>query len=291
MYKLQLIFIIYLLSILAVVFAHELIHWSFAKIFNRKPTIKISKLLTVSICYANNYNHVENLIISSAPSIILFTTALFIPNNSYTLLLKLFAGVNIINFLPFTSDGQVITYSIIKLVSEKKISFKIIKVLFLFGFIASALYATYLFSNYQADEVIEYDDTSPQFIHEPTEEIIKKIETEKPGTYYFGYATCSWCRELLPVLKDALHNNKMQAYVIDTQGKDFVNENESRVRGIFTKYTKEKDLTVPFILHINQNGDSSTHIGTVKGHNAKQRKMTKLESDQLYKQLDDLINN
>ena len=83
----------------------------------------------------------------------------------------------------------------------------------------------------------------------------------------------------------------MQAYVIDTQGKDFVNENESRVRGIFTKYTKEKDLTVPFILHINQNGDSSTHIGTVKGHNAKQRKMTKLESDQLYKQLDDLINN
>ncbi|MDE1809283.1 hypothetical protein CS331_021470 [Klebsiella pneumoniae subsp. pneumoniae] len=40
------------------------------------------------------------------------------------------------------------------------------------------------------------------------------------GIYYFGFPTCPWCLELLPILDKELEKESMNAYAVNTRGDD-----------------------------------------------------------------------
>ena len=61
----------------------------------------------------------------------------------------------------------------------------------------------YYFSN-SVTQANTYNDRLPVFVHEDSEQIIHKLVRKKEGIYYFGFPTCPWCVELLPVFNEVL---------------------------------------------------------------------------------------
>ena len=117
--------------------------------------------------------------------------------------------------------------------------------------------------------------------------ILKKIESKEQGIYYFGFKQCPWCRELLPVLNKTLNENNVTAYTVDTKADYFLEKD--RLEKIFSDITKEKELTVPFVIFINSNGNIQYNIGTVDNHFADKKRLTNKQSKELTSNLNDLI--
>lgn len=67
-----------------------------------------------------------------------------------------------------------------------------------------------------------YNDKTNQFIHKNPSTIINKLTSKEAGIYYFGFPTCPWCLELLPILDDALVEENETAYVVNTRGKNIL---------------------------------------------------------------------
>lgn len=115
------IFLIYIVSLIVVVILHEYIHWIFAKIFNRHPSVTISKFFTASIQYQNNGKDFENLVIAASPGLILPLFSFIIPqNNLYFIMIKIFSFLNFLNLLPLTADGEVILLSLLNIIMPRK---------------------------------------------------------------------------------------------------------------------------------------------------------------------------
>lgn len=117
--------------------------------------------------------------------------------------------------------------------------------------------------------------------------ILNKIESKEQGIYYFGFKQCPWCRELLPVLNKTLNENNVTAYTVDTKADYFLEKD--RLEKIFSDITKEKELTVPFVIFINSNGNIQYNIGTVDNHFADKKRLTNKQSKELTSNLNDLI--
>ena len=111
----------------------------------------------------------------------------------------------------------------------------------------------------------------------------------KPGIYYYGFPTCPWCQELLPIYQQTLKNNQTQSYAVNTQKRTFTKYQCRILEQMYAKWTKSDDLTVPFIVGTRKDGKVRVHVGTVTGHNAKKRKMTLKQKEMLYRQLNSLI--
>lgn len=109
----------YIIVIISAVILHEIIHYFFALLFRRGPTIKMKNLITPTISYKNNQSDIQNLVIASSAPLILIFIGILVDNDTDVLLIfKLMCLANIFNLLPFTVDGQVILLSLFNILRK-----------------------------------------------------------------------------------------------------------------------------------------------------------------------------
>lgn len=93
---------------------------------------------------------------------------------------------------------------------------------------------------------------------------IKEILTKKTGVVYFGYPTCQWCRNIVPVLVDTVNNSKLDTlYYVNVEE---VNTKEIKtILDPFLKFNSEgeKQLYVPDVYFIKDGKILDHHIGVV----------------------------
>ncbi|MDO5079074.1 MAG: transporter accessory protein [Streptococcus minor] len=136
-----------------------------------------------------------------------------------------------------------------------------------------------------------YDDTAPEFIKLHSDQVVQKIENSKRGVYYFGFANCPWCQELLPYLREELAAQDSTAYLVDTKSADFSEENRQKITDIYIKYLGGDRLYVPFLIVIDSKGELRVHMGTVEGHDASKERMTESQEKEFKNLLRNLIGH
>lgn len=150
------------------------------------------------------------------------------------------------------------------------------------------------FSAYQMTnksiKAVKYNDKTVQFVHRSPQNTLEKLKNKEAGVYYFGFPTCPWCIELLPVLDKELKKQNFTAYVVNTRAENYSDRDNNVLEKFFIERTDEKEVTVPFVVAINRKGAIQTHIGTVSTHDAKKREMTVSEKKDLERILFRMIN-
>lgn len=119
-----------------------------------------------------------------------------------------------------------------------------------------------------------YNDQTAQFVHESPTDVLGNLENEKPGIYYFGFPTCPWCLELLPVLDSVLAEQHVTAYAVNIRSDGYTSMEKEKLTSFFKKHTQQQEIAVPFVVAINKEGQVNTHIGTVPEHDATKQKMS-----------------
>jgi predicted bacteriocin transport accessory protein len=137
----------------------------------------------------------------------------------------------------------------------------------------------------------EYSTQTVNFKNESSTDTLNMIKNRKPGIYYFGFKTCPWCVELLPMLEETLIRKKITAYAIDTKSEDFLSADDTDLEKDYKEFTHSTDtLTVPFILAIYESGEIKAHKGTVTSHDATVAPLNNDQKKELETILDDIVH-
>lgn len=111
----------YVLSVVAAVCCHEVIHWMTAKVFHMKPSITLDYKIIPAVSYNNSGNDFHNLLVSiSAPTTLTIIGFLVNWQLAYLIVFKVMCLANVFNLLPFTNDGQVALLSVVNLIRSHK---------------------------------------------------------------------------------------------------------------------------------------------------------------------------
>lgn len=98
---------------------HEGIHFLTAYVMGLSPKLNCH-VLKPSVYFRNKRNDIKNLIVATSSPLLLTSYGVMMnPEDILTLYTKILCLTNLLNFLPFTSDGEVILISIINLVRRK----------------------------------------------------------------------------------------------------------------------------------------------------------------------------
>lgn len=285
------LFFIYAASLYLVLIVHEWIHLLVAKLLKYKAYIKRINPLAFQVVYPNQHRPFDNLLIAGSSPLILFVIGCFMPLNFYTIIVKLASLSNFFNLLPITGDGEIILLSILQIYKGRKGEGvkKIFRKLLIVFFFGAALLGIYMIAMEQESEAL-YHDATEQFVHRVPEEILHDLVNKKQGVYYFGFPECPWCIELLPILDKELARAKGTAYVVNTRADHYTEEDDELLTDFYVQYTKEADLSVPFVVAINHSGDVKVHSGTLDAHNAAERKLTSQQTERLSHLMDELIH-
>ncbi len=107
-------------------------------------------------------------------------------------------------------------------------------------------------------------DNKVKYVNEKT---LKDILTSGTGVVYFGYPTCPWCRNIVPILTDVLAASKLDTfYYVNVE-----NVSTEGVKDILEDYLKEdeqgnKRLFVPDVYFIQDGKIQDHHRGTVSSY-------------------------
>lgn len=113
---------------------------------------------------------------------------------------------------------------------------------------------------------------------------------------YWGYEKCPWCKETKPVLQKVA--KKLGAKVHYIQTEQGLSDAEKEVMKEFLKEYEDIYITddgvfhfyVPTLMIIKDGKLSSVHMGTVKEHDATERKMTEEEVEEVEKIYTEMIS-
>lgn len=133
--------------------------------------------------------------------------------------------------------------------------------------VIAVLVGGFFWAHQSATPVDAFETENAQFVHADPEETIAAVAEKKEGIYYFGFPTCPWCKELSPVLNEVLKETGQKASVVNTRADNFTEELRSKLVTEFQKY-QPGDLSVPFLVVIDKDGNVKSHVGTIEGHNA-----------------------
>lgn len=148
------------------------------------------------------------------------------------------------------------------------------------------------------DPTAECEDTETKttegFVEISMDEALSYFKEKKSGILFFGFDSCPWCKEARPILKKVADKKNTTVYYVKVRDEDknLLYSDDQRVE--LTKYipkymSKNKDednklwLYVPLVIHVKKGKAVAGHEGTVKGHDATKRKMTKKEKKKLEK--------
>lgn len=127
------------------------------------------------------------------------------------------------------------------------------------------------------------------------------LQSDKTFVLYYGFSTCPWCVEVLPILNDVAKENGMEVEYVNVRptGTDSTNDirvdtNPDYVQ--LVELTKEylsttdegvKRLYVPFVFFVKDGEIVASHQDTFPEHDAHERKMTEDEVSRLTTIYDD----
>ena len=129
------------------------------------------------------------------------------------------------------------------------------------------------------------------FLKEQSVEVVARVQNKNQGLYYFGFASCPWCQDLLPILEDELVASQSKIYTVNTKSSDFSEHQRSVITDVFRKNIGGDKLYVPFLVAINSAGEVKTHTGTVVGHDASKEGLSLKQQIELRKILKSLIGH
>lgn len=129
-----------------------------------------------------------------------------------------------------------------------------------------------------------FSDANNQFISITMQDATTKIKNKESAIFYFGYPTCPWCIEAVPVMNEVAKETKHFIYYIDT--KQASDEERTALKEaasqLWTMGSDGKEhFYVPQVIVTQEGSIVSSNMGTVSGHNAPERKMTNDEISEL----------
>lgn len=126
-----------------------------------------------------------------------------------------------------------------------------------------------------------------------------KLLTKGTGVIYYGFATCPWCVDIVPILDEVAKSNNQKVYYVDVRkgGADLrVDDNKDYMAVVdyLKGYLKLDDnkkprLYVPHIFFVKDGKVVGEHANTIGDHNAKERELTTEERAQIVTILNDLF--
>lgn len=133
------------------------------------------------------------------------------------------------------------------------------------------------------DEYEGLKDGNHVFLDTTYEQAIQKLEDDKfSGILYYGYPSCPWCEEAVIIMNDVANDLEQNIYYVNKKSEDSLNHPEleqKTIKILDEAYGLEKDdeeqprLYVPEVVVIKKGKIIAHHMGTVEGHDAKERKM------------------
>lgn len=170
--------------------------------------------------------------------------------------------------------------------------------LFLVGFLLYKVDSIRFKFAYEYMNYVEYDNGKKIKISIPWDnkiDYVSNLELEKlltsgTGILYFGYNTCPWCRNAIPVLiKEVTKNNINKIYYADIDKIDVSIVKEKLVEYLKNDETGKKILSVPDVYFIKDGKIIGHHIGTVESYRNPYKKMSQIQIDELSKIYSNLI--
>lgn len=113
-------------------------------------------------------------------------------------------------------------------------------------------------------------------------ELLQKEEFT--GIIYYGFPTCPWCVEAVPVMNEVAEDYDLSIYYVNKRSQESIDhpeEEEKTIEILDAAYgldvdeeTKKPRLYVPEVVVVKEGKVVGHNMGTVKGHNAHERKMS-----------------
>lgn len=146
-----------------------------------------------------------------------------------------------------------------------------------------------------------FTDEEHVFLETDLSKANKLITSSDQAIVYFGFSSCPWCIELLPVLNEQVKSAGLQVNYVNVRpnGSDDLRTIENRDYVTLLKNLDEflmvdengaKRMGVPFVAFIKDGKIVDTHVGTLPDHDAKERKMTVAEVLELNQIIQQKIN-
>lgn len=136
-----------------------------------------------------------------------------------------------------------------------------------------------------------FDDKDHVFLEVNMNQANEFLENKEfTGVIYYGFPTCPWCIEVLPVLNDVAKNEDMNVYYVDRENDENKAHPEWREKttkilddayGLETNDEGEPNLFVPEVVFVKDGKIIGHHMGTNDDHDATERKMTESEKKEL----------
>ena len=135
-----------------------------------------------------------------------------------------------------------------------------------------------------------FTDKENAFVKSDMDEAIDIFKNKKSAILYFGFAKCPWCIEALPVMNEVAKEYGRSIYYVETRDLErnllYTDEQKKEIVSYLYDYLDtndegEKHLFVPFVVVVKEGIVQSAHLGTIESHEAKERKMTDDEIQQL----------
>ncbi len=137
-------------------------------------------------------------------------------------------------------------------------------------------------------------DNEHQFVEVPMSDFLLKLDAGATGIYYFGYTTCPWCVEAVPIMNEVAKEFDVKIFYIDKKAETTKEEDSKAIEArIPDKLDKDDEgnphLYVPYVITIKEGEITSYHTGTVDSHDAHERKMTDEEKAELKKRYQEMF--
>lgn len=130
------------------------------------------------------------------------------------------------------------------------------------------------------DEVRSYRTLIKNFTELSYDEAYSRITNGGSLVIYYGFETCPWCQELLPILNEFTEDYEIFYVNMKPDGEDSRVEGHSQYDSylknfeLIKSFNESEKIIAPTIIEVINGELVMTHAGTVEGHNAKERKMT-----------------
>lgn len=121
------------------------------------------------------------------------------------------------------------------------------------------------------------------------EKELNKFLKNGTGLLYFGYSSCPWCRNIVPILIEVAKSNNMTINYVDTHSVSV--KNAITVLNNYLRVNDEGDkvLAVPDVYVIKDGKVLSHHLGTLDSYNNPYEGMSNSQKEELKKIYEDMI--
>lgn len=127
-----------------------------------------------------------------------------------------------------------------------------------------------------------------------TKQVVEFLE-KKTGIIYFGFPSCPWCRNAIPVLLQVAKEKNMTVYYYDSSNIPAEEEDDfSKVMSILYDHLTEneegeKTLYVPDIYFLKNGQIVGNHLGTVESQTDPHIALTEEQKEELAKIYTELV--